>query len=174
MERFLAIIDGISDWAGKLFAFVVLAATLGIVVEVIMRYVFNAPPVWGLELSVYLCGITYLMGGAYAELARAHVRVDIIYERWSPRVRAIIDLVTKPFFFFGVATLFWLGLEWTISAFVKGTTSGTPWSPPVWPIRSFIVLGSLLLLLQGIATLVRDWKTAWTGRETTAGRIETL
>lgn len=174
MERFIAIIDSISDWAGKLFAFVVLAAILATVVAVIMRYVFNAPPIWGLELSVYLCGITYLMGGAYAELTKAHVRIDIIYARWSPRVRAIVDLVTKPVFFFGVATLFWLGLEWTLEAFVKGTTSGTPWSPPVWPIRSFIVLGSLLLLLQGIATLVRDWKTAWTGREITTGKKATL
>ena len=174
MERFVAIVDNITDWSGKLFAFAVLAATLGVVVEVTLRYVFNAPPIWGLELSIYLCGVTYLIGGAYAELAKAHVRVDIIYAHWSPRVRAIVDLVTKPLFFSGVATLFWVGLEWTFEAFVKGTTSGTPWSPPVWPIRSFIVSGSLLLLLQGTATLVRDWNTAWTGRESTVGKRETL
>ncbi len=160
MERFVAIVDRINDLTGKLFSFVVLAATLGVVIEVVLRYAFNAPPVWGLELSIYLCGITYLMGGAYAELSNAHVRVDIIYDRWSPRIRAIIDLVTKPLFFFSVATVLWLGSEWTFEAFVKGTTSGTPWSPPIWPIRSFIALGSLLLLLQGVATSIRDLNIA--------------
>lgn len=160
MKTFLSIIDSLSEWSGKIFSFLVVAATIVVVYEVMMRYVFNAPTVWGLELTIYLCAATYLMAGAYAHLYDAHVKVDVLYLRWTPRLRAIVDLATALFFFIGVGLLLWVGVVWTIKAIVGGSTSGSIWDPIIWPMRLLIPLGSFLLLLQGLAKFIRDFAIA--------------
>lgn len=164
MKTFLSIIDSLSEWSGKIFSFLVVAATAVVAYEVMMRYVFDAPTVWGLELTIFLCGATYMMAGAYTHLYDAHVKVDVLYMRWTPRVRAIVDLVTALFFFMGIGLLFWVGLVWTGKAIVGGTTSGSVWDPIIWPMRLLIPLGSFLLLLQGLAKFIRDFGIARTGR----------
>lgn len=165
MKRFVAIIEIISDWTGKVFSFMVAAAAIVIVAEVVLRYAFNAPTIYGLELTIFMCGVTYVMAGAYAHLANAHVRVDLFSQRWSPRTRAIVDLITSPLFFIAIAVIVWLGAEWTYEGIVKGATSGSIWNPPIWPIRLFIPLGATLLLLQGIARVIRDFGIAKLGEE---------
>lgn len=165
MARFLSVIDGMSEWSGKIFSFLLVAATIVVVYEVVMRYAFNAPTVWGLELTIFLCGATYVMGGAFAHLYDAHVKVDALYIRWSPRLRAIVDLVTAPFFFFGVGIMMWAGAEWTGKAIIGGVTSGSIWDPIIWPMRLLIPLGSFLLLLQGLAKFIRDFAIVRRARE---------
>lgn len=156
MKRFVAIIDSISDWSGKIFSFLVAASIIVVVVEVVLRYVFNAPTIYSLELTIFMCGITYVMAGAYVHLADAHVRIDLLYARWSPRTKAIVDLIASPLFFLAIGMMVWLGAEWTYAGIVKGATSGSIWNPPIWPIRIFIPIGATLLLLQGIAKFIRD------------------
>ncbi len=169
VQRFLLIIDNISEWSGKISSFFVLAASLAVAVEVVMRYAFDAPPIWGFELSIYLCAVAYLLSGAYAELHKAHVRIDIFYMHWSPRVKAIIDLtVTTPLLLLGVGALLWFGVEKGIEDFINGTTSGTPWGPVIWPVEALLVLGCLLLIFRGIATFIRNLHTAKTGIEIAA------
>ena len=159
----LSVIDNMSDWTGKIFSFLVLAATIVVVYGVTMRYVFNAPTTWTPELITYFCAATYMIGGAYAQLADSHVKVDALYLHWSARVRAIVDLCTAPFFFAGLAALGLGGAQWTIKAMVGGTTSGSLWDPIIWPMRMLIPLGVFLLVLQGLATYIRNFHTARTG-----------
>lgn len=165
MKRCLYIIDSISGWTGKIVAFLIVIATVQITFEVVMRYLFNAPTFWGLEVTIWLCAAMYTMGGAYALLHNAHVRVDVFYIRWSPRVKAIVELITAPLFFIGVATLFWVGTQWTIKAYVEGTTSISHWEPLIWPIRGLLALGCFLLLIQGIAKYIRDFSVARKGTQ---------
>ena len=160
MKSFVKTIDSISDWSGKIFSFLVVAATGVVVYGVIMRYAFNSPLICGLELSIYLCAATYLMGRAYAHLSTSHVRIDLLYRRWSPRLRAIVDLVSAPVFFTSVGAMGWIGVRWTVEALERGVTSGSAWSPVIWPVRLLIALGAILLLLQGIAKFIRDVGTA--------------
>ncbi len=165
MKRCLYIIDSISSWTGKIFAFLIVIATVQITFEVVMRYFFNAPTFWGLEVTIWLCAAMYAIGGAYALLHNAHVRVDVFYIRWSPRLQAIVELITAPLFFLGVATLFWVSTQWTIKAYVDGTTSISHWEPLIWPIRGLLALGSFLLLIQGIAKYIRDFSVARKGTQ---------
>lgn len=164
MNSFLHVIDKISEWSGKLTAFLVMLATLLITAEVIMRYGLNSPTIWSLELTIFLCGTTYVMAGAYALRYDAHIKVDTLYLRWSPRLQAIMDLVTSPILYFGVGAMLWVGAQWTIRAYVLGETSGQMWSPLIWPFRLFIPLGSFLLILQAIAKSIRDFNKAKEGR----------
>jgi TRAP-type mannitol/chloroaromatic compound transport system permease small subunit len=96
------------------------------------------------------------MAGGYALLHRAHVRIDVIYERFSPRTRSYLDVITFVFFVLYVGTLVWIGTEIAWKSFLIGETTGSPWNPPIWPVRFAIPIAGLLLLLQGVANLLRD------------------
>ena len=164
MQSFLSVIDNISKWSGRITAFLVVPATIVVVYGVVVRYVFNAPTIWGLELTIYLCAATYLVGGAYVLLLNAHVRVDVLYTRYSPRLKAIIDLfIMAPIFFISLSLLFWAGADWTIHGMIGKVTSGSVWEPIIWPVRLLIPLGCLLLLLQGVARVIRDFDLVRTG-----------
>jgi TRAP-type mannitol/chloroaromatic compound transport system permease small subunit len=157
IKKTLRIIDNISEWQGKVFSIFILFATFQICFELILRYVFDSPTIWGLEMTIYLCGITYMMSGAYAERFKAHIRVDILYNRWSTRVQAWFDLfVTDVLFFFFCGLLVWHSIDWFWTALVHGRTSGTIWDIPIWPMRLVIVIGSSGLLLAGFGKAVRD------------------
>jgi TRAP-type mannitol/chloroaromatic compound transport system permease small subunit len=151
-------IDRISEWEGKIFSFLIVVATLQVCFELILRYVFNAPTTWGLEMTLYLCSTTYVMSGAFAERYNAHIKVDIFYNRWSPRTRAFFDLiVTDTLLMFFCIILTWQSAAWFWEAVSQGLTSGTIWDPPIWPMRLIIMIGAIFLLLAAFAKSVRDF-----------------
>lgn len=158
VQALLRAIDAISRWEGRFFSFLIVVAALQICYELTLRYAFNAPTTWGLEVTLYLCGITYLMSGAYADHLDAHIRVDIFYTKWRPRTRALVDLVvTDTLLLFFCIVLLWQSGIWFWEAASQGLTSGTIWDPPIWPMRLFIVLGSSFLFLAAVGRMVRDF-----------------
>ncbi len=163
--KLLSIIDSISEWVAKSTGFLVVVVTLLIVSEVTLRYAFNSPTKWGLELSIYLSMYIYLMAGAYAHSLRAHIRVDIIYNRLTPRGRAIWDSVIflMAGSFFGA--LLWGGIEWWWNGLVSGHHSWSIWGPPMWPIQLVIPLATFFIVLQLIVMFVRDLNIAIRGKE---------
>lgn len=157
MEQVILRLDQFSELQGKAVSFLILIATLQISYELVLRYVFNAPTVWGLEMTVYLCGVTYVMSGAFAERYGAHIRVDVFYNKWKLRTRAWFDLlVTDLLFFFFGGVLLWFSGVWFWEAATQGLTSGTIWDPPIWPMRLVIVIGALFLMISGIPKVLRD------------------
>jgi len=165
MKRFLSIIDGLSEWTAKLCSFLVVVVTIVVVFEVVMRYAFNAPTIWGLELTIYLSCVTYLIGGAYIHSLREHVRVDIIYKQFTLRTRAILDLFTFLLILTVFSVITWFGVKWAWLALIGGTTSGSIWSPIIWPMRLIIPLSAFLMVLQGLAMFIRDLNIAVRGKE---------
>jgi TRAP-type mannitol/chloroaromatic compound transport system permease small subunit len=157
LERVLSKIDWFNENTGKLFSFLILIATVQICFELTLRYVFNRPTIWGIEMSIYLCAATYVIGGAYAHRFDSHIRVDVFYMHLSPRMRTLFDfLITDLLFFFFCSVLVIQSGSWAWDSITKGLTSGTIWDPPIWPMRSVLFLGSLMLLMQGVAKFLRD------------------
>jgi len=157
VSAILNTIDRISEWEGKLFSFLIVVATIQVCFELVLRYVFNAPTTWGLEMTLYLCSTTYVMAGAYAERYNAHIKVDIFYSRWSLRTRAFFDLiVTDSLLMFFCIVLTWQSALWFWEAVSQGLTSGTIWDPPIWPMRLIILTGALFLLLAAFGKSMRD------------------
>jgi len=156
----VSVIEFISDWSGKIFSFLAVIVVGVISYEVISRYVFNAPTIWAHETMTYFCGIYYMMGGAYTLYFEGHVSVDVFYIRFSPRVRAIVDLVTFPLFFAYIGVLIWTGAEYSWESIMYKETSPTAWAPPLYPLKLAIPVGAFLVLLQGLTKFVRDFKTA--------------
>ena len=124
--------------------------------EVVSCGAFGQGTLWSNETTVYLSAVAYLVGGGYALAHRRHVRIDLIYERLSPRARASLDLFTFIFFLVYAGALIWVGTTMGGTSFQQGEGTGTPWNPPIWPVKLAIPVAALLLLLQGIANLLRD------------------
>jgi TRAP-type mannitol/chloroaromatic compound transport system permease small subunit len=157
MAGVIRAIDAISEWGGKITSILILVATVQVCYELVMRYVFNSPSAWGLEMTLYLCSTTYVISGAYATLYDAHIRVDIFYNRWRKRTRSIFDLVVSGFlFYFFTGVLVWQSALWFWEAYTDNLTSGTIWDPPIWPMRLVILVGAVMLLLSGVAKSMRD------------------
>jgi len=155
-DRFCDAIDRINSWIGKGFALTIFIVTGVILVEVFARGVLGQATTWANETTIYLSACAYLVSGGYALAHRRHVRIDLIYDQLSARTRARLDLFTFLFFCLYVGALIWVGSTLAWSSFLEGEGTGTPWNPRIWPVKFAIPLAGLLLLLQGIANLLRD------------------
>jgi TRAP-type mannitol/chloroaromatic compound transport system permease small subunit len=166
LERFCDLIDRINEWAGLFWGFTIVAVTAAVLYEVVARTVFGAPTNWGNETTIYLSAMAYLMAGGYALLYRRHVRIDVLYEALKPRTRARLDAFTFLFFAAYMLTLIWIGGADAWNSFQISETTSTPWNPLVWPVKAAIPAAGLLLLLQGVANLIRDmgWAPGGTAR----------
>lgn len=156
LDRFCDTVDAINRWLGPICGLGVLAVVAAVVYEVVARSLFNKPTIWSNETAIYLSAMIYLLAGGYALLYRSHVRIDIVYERLPPRPRARLDALTFVFFFIYVGAIIWIGSKSAWASYLQHETTGTPWNPPIWPVRFAIPISGLLLLLQGTANLLRD------------------
>jgi TRAP-type mannitol/chloroaromatic compound transport system permease small subunit len=157
-------IDGFSTITANTIRWLVLIIMSITVYDVVLRYFFNDPTIWAYELSGLLLGPFWLLGGAYVLLHDGHVRLDILYRRFSPRKQAIIDLVTFTLLFFYCGLILIHGWDYFLFSFSRFEHSLTMWGPPIWPFKLVIVIGAALILLQGIAKYIRDLYMGITGR----------
>ncbi len=156
MKRFLHVIDGISDWSGKIVSFFLLITMLIIGFEVIMR-MFDKPQIWVFDVTLYTAGVAYVVGGAYAHLKNRHVRMDVLFDRLSPRTQSLLDLLTLPGFVVFCGILLWIGGVRGWESFLMNEKLYTGFMPIVWPVRMMIPVGGFLILLQGLAKAIRDF-----------------
>ncbi len=150
------VIDRINHWAGTYVAWWAIIAVFVYYYEVLARYVFNAPTNWAHEGMFLMFGMQYLLAGGYAYLNESHVRVDVLYESRSFRTKAVIDIITSVFFFIFVLALLGTGIVFAMDAIEVGETTLNEWGIQYWPVKLAIPVGAFLLLLQGVAKLVRD------------------
>jgi TRAP-type mannitol/chloroaromatic compound transport system permease small subunit len=89
-------------------------------------------------------------------ILEGHVRMDLLYGRWSTKRQAIADVITGPILIFYLVVLL-IGAISSIDYAVRyGQVNYTPWAPPLAPIKIIMGLGILLMLLQAIATFFKD------------------
>ena len=153
----LRFIDSLNDIIGKGISFLMLFVVGIITWEVLLRYAFNSPTHWAHELTQFLFFFYCLLGAGYT-LSRPiipHVRVDIFYSRFSPKISALVDLLGSIFLFLFVGVLIWKGWEKALRSLVNMETSPTVWGPPVFPLKLSLVIGSFLLFIQGIVNFIR-------------------
>ncbi len=150
-------IDRLNGWVGHFIAFWAIIAVYVYYYEVLARYVFNSPTNWAHESMFLMFGMQYLLAGAFAYREDAHVRVDVIYQYFSDRAKAIIDLVTSIFFFIFTVALLWSGWIFTVDSVAVFEVSFTEWAIQYWPVKATIFIGAVLIVLQGISKLVDDF-----------------
>jgi len=156
VKSFCRRIDSLNEWVGKFSGWLIIPLILLVVYDVTLRYVFNRPTVWAWDINIQLLGALVVLGGGYAFLHGAHIGVDALVIHLSARGRAIVDLITSAFFFFGIGILMWKAVvdAWFSLQIRELYTS--VFSPPIYPFKILMVGGILLLLLQGVAKFIRD------------------
>jgi TRAP-type mannitol/chloroaromatic compound transport system permease small subunit len=157
MNRFLLFVDTLSMWTGKAFAWLILVLTLGVSYEVFVRYVLGAPTTWAFDFSYITYGALFLMTGAYTLSRNGHVRADVLYRFWKPRTQASMDLVLYILFFLP-AVLAFIYSGWNYAAMsirFKEVSIFSPAGIPVFPLKTLVPITGVLLLLQGIAEIIR-------------------
>ena len=162
MATLAKFIDSISNFSGKASSYLVVGTIVIIIPEVISRYAFGHSFMFVHDLVWFFCGSLYMLGGAYTLLQDGHVKVDIVYAQFKPRTRAILDVITFPFFCAFCGTLAWQGAKGFWSSFEVLETTVTPWGGPIWLFKLMIPVGASLLLLQGLAKFLRDIRVVFT------------
>lgn len=157
VDRVLHAVDGVSTWVGKAAAWLIMGLMLLVCVEVVKRYALNMPTAWIFDASNFFYGTLFMLCGAYTLAQNAHVRGDFLYSSMRPRTQASLDLVLYIVFFIpGIAALIWAGYDyaaksWAINEHSNVTANG----PPVYPFKTVIPIAGALVMLQGLAEIVR-------------------
>ena len=157
MQNLLFFVDKVSSLVGQAFAWLALALTLQISWEVFSRYVLNQPNAWAFDLMIMMYGTLIMMAGAYTLAKDGHVRGDVLYGFFPPRLQATIDLALYIVFFIpGIVALVWAGYpyaaeSWAINEHSTLTANG----PPLYPFKTVIPIAGVLLLAQGIVEIIR-------------------
>ncbi|MGE0724868.1 MAG: TRAP transporter small permease subunit [Alphaproteobacteria bacterium] len=165
MERWCRAVDRLSAAVGILAAWLIAPLVVALCYEVIARYVFGAPTIWAYELGYLLTGSGWLLGMAYALSRNAHIRIDVLYLSFPPRLKALVDaacylLLLLPFLAWVASVLDSRALD----AFRSGEHSGqSAWNPPIWPFRAVFFVSFALLALQVLAETARAVGVVVTG-----------
>lgn len=165
MKSAIYFIESLSIWVGRAFAWCILILTLSVTYEVFVRYVLNSPTVWSFDVMVQMYGALFLMAGPYALAQDGHVRADVLYRLFPVRVQASLDFFLYLIFFFpGMLALFWYGAEIASDSWrYKEVSWNSPARIQVYFFKTLVPLAGGLLIIQGIAELMRCWIAIRTG-----------
>ena len=169
MKRLRAIAEGIGWINEKItnyFTWLLIFPITGLFIfEVILRYIFKSPTSWTYDMSWMVYSAFVFLAGGYTLKHDGHVRVDLLYTLISQRARAIINIICYLFLYFPVyISLCLVHFNMLIRAIKFGQTSPyTNWAPPMWPVLLFMLIGIVLITLQGVADLIRHIEAAQKG-----------
>jgi TRAP-type mannitol/chloroaromatic compound transport system permease small subunit len=157
MQNVLLFVDKVSTWVGHAFSWLIVGLTLLISWEVFSRYALDHPHAWAFDVMIMMYGTLFMMAGAYALAKNSHVRGDVLYGFFPPRLQAGLDLALYFLFFLpGVIAFVWAGYtyageSWAINEHSNITSEG----PPVYPFKTVIPVAGALILIQGIVEIIR-------------------
>ncbi|MEQ9489659.1 MAG: TRAP transporter small permease subunit [Alphaproteobacteria bacterium] len=157
MQTIITLIELTVLRIGKITAYIIVPLVLATCYEVFSRYLLGAPTIWAYELGYILTGTHFLLGASLALQKKTHIRIDLIYNHFSPRKKSIVDLTFYCLLFLPFLILLSHSLwDYGYRAFLSGEQSGqSAWSPPIWPFRMALTLGFVLLTLQVIAEMLK-------------------
>ena len=149
-------IDKINGYVGEYVSFWAIIAVFVYYYEVLARYLFNSPTNWAHEGMFLMFGMQYVLAAGFTHREHAHVHVDVLYQYFPLRMKALVNVLTSVFFFIFCIVLFWTG--WTFAADSIGVweVSFTEWAIQYWPVKVTLSVGALLLMLDGITKLIKD------------------
>lgn len=164
MKTVLSIIDAFSTKIGKAVSILSLLIAFSIGYEVVMRDFLTRPTLWVSEATIFGCSLLYLLGGPWTMLTDNHVRVDVLYVRFTPRVRALVDCLTYFAFSLYIVVMAIATFRYAAQSIGLRETTQTPWNPPIYPFKAAMFIALTLIFLQGTAKFIRDLYFAVKGR----------
>ncbi len=171
MKTFEAILHSITwfnDKIGRYFSCWIIYILIAVLVyDVAMRYFFIQPTIWGYDMVWILYGVFVFLGGAYAFIYDAHVKVDLLYNRFPVRVRALFDVLCFLILFFPafyILTIYTFIFAQTAYSFGERSPYAL-WKPKVWPLKAILFFSMLTMFLQGIVKFTEQLKILLKGEK---------
>ena len=162
-DRVTAIIDRISIGAGKTVAWLIVPMFAVLVYEVIARKFFR-PTIWANDIATMAYGAHFFLAGAYTLYLQKHIRTDFLSRNWSLRTQALMDIVQYLFLFLpGMVMFTWMSWQFADESWDLRESLMTTWRPPAYWYKTVIPVSSALILLQGLAEVIKSFKTLRTG-----------
>ncbi len=156
IRQIMDIIDTISLKSGKVFCLTVFIMMLVTTLDVIARYVFNSPLLWGWLLNRQLFGLFIIFAGVYAMATGSHIRIEIFYDHFPPRIKLIAKIICVASFvlFMGVLISqgFWMGIN---SLKMRELAAGA-FRLPLYPLKLLIPIVAILFLLEGVIFFLKE------------------
>jgi TRAP-type mannitol/chloroaromatic compound transport system permease small subunit len=152
-------VERVSRFFGLIAMYLVFAMMAVLLYSAFMRTGFNRPPLWAVEMSQFLLGAYFILGGAWSLQTDSHVRMDLLYSRWAPKKRAFADTITAVCLVTYLAVMLWGGVSSSQYALEYGQRAATSWRPYMAPIKLVMTFGIFLMILQAIAFFFRDLAT---------------
>ncbi|MGD9784217.1 MAG: TRAP transporter small permease subunit [Hyphomicrobiaceae bacterium] len=164
LVRLVQSLDKVALWSGSIVSWLILPMVLALVYEVVARYFFNAPTIWAYDVTFITYGTFFMLGAAYTLQRDGHIRTDSFYSDWSVRRQGMVDTICYLVIFFPPLLIFlFVTWDYFLVSFMRGERSVTsPWLPPIWPLKAVLPLSCVLLIIQGLAELLRSahaWRT---------------
>jgi TRAP-type mannitol/chloroaromatic compound transport system permease small subunit len=160
LEKISSAIDVFNRKQGEWSALLILPLTIVVIYEVMMRYAFDSPTIWGFELTTFLYGVHFMLGLAYTDVTDGHVRVDIFTARAKPRTQAVIVIISNLVIFLPVFTCMTIwAWKYAITSTQQHELNSTSWAPAIWPLKLIMAVAFSFLLIQGISTVLKALNT---------------
>jgi len=157
MQKLLLFIDKVSTWVGQAFSWLIVGLTLLVSWEVFSRRFFDNPHAFTFDVMIMMYGTLFMMAGAYTLSKNGHVRGDVLYGFFSPRLQAGLDLALYLLFFIpGIIALVWAGYYFAADSWaIQEHSSVTADGPPLYHFKTVIPIAGAMILLQGVVEIVR-------------------
>ena len=156
VKKFVHAVEAINKVVGTIAMYLVFAMIGILLYEPIARNLFGISSIWAVEMAQFTMAAYYLLGGGFSMMLKGHVRMDLLYGRWSEKKKATYDVFTGLFLIFYLVFLL-IGAYSSIEyAVMYGQKNRSAWAPYMAPIKIIMGTGVLLMLLQAIATFFKD------------------
>ena len=149
--------EALSEYVGTFAAFLIIPLLVVVTYEVIMRYAFNAPTIWAFEATTLIYGMHFVLSFAYTHKHNGHVAIDVIENQFPTKVRTVLRIVVNIVLFLPTVGLLAI---WSIiyagDSWANWELASTSWAPPLYPFKTIMAIGLVLLFTQGLAKLISD------------------
>ncbi len=156
--NYVRLMDSFTMRLGRVWRFTIFALMGVLLIEAGARntvHTFHVTTIWSVETAIFIYGAYFIVGGGFTLLTGGHVKMDILYSRWSPRRRAITDAALFFLFVIYIGIVLWACTKHAIISTAMRQHSGSSWGPPLYPIKIILVVGAIFMLLQGISEFIK-------------------
>jgi TRAP-type mannitol/chloroaromatic compound transport system permease small subunit len=153
---YVKVIDYLSTKAGRIAMYLIFVMIGVLLLDAVTRNIINIPLSWCIEMAQFTMAAYYIVGGPYSMQLDSHVRMDLLYSRFSLKNRARLDCFTALFLVAYLVVLLIGAISSTMYAIEYDQRKFSMWNPSMIPIKVIMVIGIALMLLQAIATFFKD------------------
>ena len=156
-SSYVYFVDMVCEKVGRFVMYWVFFMMFLLILSFITRNIINYPLMWIIEMAQFTMTAYYLLGGGYSMITDDHVRMDLFYGKLSTRGKAKMDIFTSIFLIIFLAVLLYGSISSLLYTLEYRQKLFTAWAPYVWPIKTLMLSGILLMLLQAFSMLIKDF-----------------